>query len=195
MKSGRIFYFVTFLFLYLANAGAQDWTQYQGNTRNGISTHQGILRSWPAEGPQIMWTAALGAGNGGPIARDGKVYLLDRDDKTGDIMRCFDLSTGKELWNYSYEAPGTVRFPGSRSVPAIDGNYIYSCGHNGDLYCIDITTHKAVWNRNIWKDFGGAAIPTWAITQNPLIYNDMVFIASQAPEDYFCNLIPNHYFS
>jgi len=67
-------------------------------------------------------------------------------------------------------------------VPTVDGNYVYSCGHNGDLYCIDINTHEPVWNKNIWTDFGGDRLPTWAITQCPLVYGDILIIASQAPE-------------
>ncbi len=97
-------------------------------------------------------------------------------------MRCFDLSGGKELWSFAYEAPGSVMFPGSRSVPALDGNRIYSCGPYGDLYCIDINTHKPVWKKNIWTDYGGTKIPTWAITQCPLVYGNLLIVASQAPE-------------
>jgi outer membrane protein assembly factor BamB len=124
----------------------------------------------------------LGIGYGGPVVKDGKVYLLDREAKVADIMRCFDLSTGQELWNFSYKAPGSVMFPGSRSVPIVDGDYVYSCGHNGDLYCIDIKTDKPVWNKNIWTDFGGERLPIWAITQCPLIYGNLLILASQAPE-------------
>jgi len=97
-------------------------------------------------------------------------------------MRCFDFSNGKELWRFSYDAPGSVMFPGSRSVPALDGDQVYSCGPYGDLYCIDINTHEPVWNKNIWTDFGGEQIPTWAITQCPLVYGDLLIVASQAPQ-------------
>jgi len=72
-------------------------------------------------------------------------------------------------------------FPGSRSIPTIDGNYIYSCGPYGDLYCINLDTQKPVWNKNVWKDYGGEQIPRWAITQNPLVYGDLLILASQAP--------------
>ncbi len=122
---------------------AQDWPQYLGPDRNSTSPQKCILRSWPENGPEVLWTVDVGRGNGGPVVKDGKVYLLDRDDQVGDIMRCFDLSSGEDLWNSAYEAPGSVRFPGSRSVPIVDGNHVYSCGHNGDLYCIDINTHIA----------------------------------------------------
>jgi outer membrane protein assembly factor BamB len=140
------------------------------------------LRSWPEKGPEVLWTAAVGRGYGGPVVKDGKVYLLDRDDKVGDNLRCLDLSNGKELWHFGYDAPGTVMFPGSRSVPIVDGDKVYSCGHNGDLYCIDTKTHKPVWNKNVWKDFGGERLPMWAITQCPLVYGDLLIVASQAPQ-------------
>ena len=77
-------------------------------------------------------------------------------------------------------------------------NYVYSCGHNGDLYCFDIKTHQPVWKKNVWTDFGGQSasqseggfsglqgggqFPVWAIAQCPLIYGDLLIIASQAPE-------------
>lgn len=161
---------------------AADWPQYLGPARNSTSPEKGLLRSWPEKGPEVLWTVAVGIGYGGPVIKGGKVYLLDRDDKVGDNLRCLDFSNGKELWNSAYDAPGSVMFPGSRSVPIVDGNHVYSCGPYGDLYCIDITTHKPVWNKNVWKDFGGGRIPIWAITQCPLIYGDLLIVASQAPE-------------
>jgi outer membrane protein assembly factor BamB len=161
---------------------AEDWPQYLGPDRNATSAQKGLIQSWPQAGPEVLWTVAVGRGFGGPVVKDGKVYLLDRDDEKGDNLRCFDLSDGKELWNFSYEAPGSVMFPGSRSIPVVNGSHIYSCGHNGDLYCININTHKPVWHRNVWKDFGGGNIPRWAITQNPLIYGEFVILASQAPD-------------
>jgi outer membrane protein assembly factor BamB len=170
------------LLVCIANVYAQEWPQYLGPNRNSTSTQKGILRTWPTTGPEVLWTADIGIGYGGPVASDGKVYLLDRDDQVGDMMRCFDLSNGKELWTYSYKAPGSVMFPGSRSVPALDGNQVYSCGPYGDLYCIDINTHKPIWNRNVWMDFGGEEIPKWAVAQCPLVYGDLLIVASQAPQ-------------
>lgn len=161
---------------------AADWPQYLGPDRDSTSPEKGILRAWPQGGPEVLWTVPVGIGYGGPVVKDGKVYLLDRDDEVGDNLRCFDLSSGKEIWHFAYDAPGRVMFPGSRSVPVVDGRHVYSCGPYGDLYCIDIKTHKPVWNKNVWKDFGGDRIPIWAITQCPLIYGDLLILASQAPE-------------
>ena len=197
MKRSKFFLPLVVLLACLVNVYAQDWPQYLGPNRNSISDQKGILRSWPESGPEVLWTVNVGVGYGGPVVKDEKIYLLDRNDEVGDKLRCFDLSSGVELWNFEYEAPGSVMFPGSRSVPALDGDHVYACGHNGDLYCVDINTKKPVWNKNIWRDFGGIPVdksesgygssdpgnfPPWAITQCPLVYGDLLIIASQAPE-------------
>lgn len=195
-KSFLIFFIVTAL----ASSGfAQDWPQFLGPDRNSKSPETGILRTWPEGGPEVLWTVDLGIGYGGPVVKNGKVYLLDREKETADIMRCFDLDSGEELWKFEYEAPGSVMFPGSRSVPVVDENHVYSSGVFGDLYCFDINTQKPVWNVNIWTDFGGdpgnapsddssggfggrGNFPIWAISQCPLVYGDLLVVLSQAPE-------------
>jgi len=159
-----------------------DWPQYLGPNRNATSPEKGLLRSWPQVGPKVLWTVALGPGYGGAAVSDGKVYVLDRIRSKKDVLRCLDLVTGKEQWSYEYDAPGRVQHPGSRSTPSIDGNYIYTCGSFGDLYCFDKNTHKPVWHKNVWKDYDDGNVPRWAITQNPLIYNDSLIVASQTPK-------------
>ena len=161
---------------------AQDWPQFLGPERNSTSPQKNLLRAWPATGPEVLWSVNVGIGYGGPVVKDGKVYLLDRKDSIGDIMRSFELATGKELWNCTIASPGTFPFPGSRSVPAVDGNCVYACGAIGDLFCVNITTHKLVWHKNIWTDFGGKELPIWAISQCPLVYGNLVIVSSHAPE-------------
>ncbi|MDR2234300.1 MAG: PQQ-like beta-propeller repeat protein [Tannerella sp.] len=161
---------------------AQDWPQLFGPERNHTSSQKGLLRSWPESGPEVLWSVNVGRGYGGPVVKDGKVYLLDRDDEAGDMIRCFDLQTGNEQWKFSYDSPGEIPFPGSRSVPIVDSKHIYSVGQHGELYCIDLQTHRPVWNKNIWTDFGDAALPVWGISQCPLIYGDLLIVAPQAPQ-------------
>lgn len=181
MKSKLIIASAFLLMTFANSVCAQDWPQFLGPGRNSTSTQKNLLRSWPESGPEVLWTANVGNGYGGPVVKDGVVYLLDRNDSIGDIMRSFELSTGKELWNYAVASPGSFPFPGSRSVPAIDGNNVYACGAIGDLFCIDINTHKLVWQKNIWTGFGGTQLPIWAISQCPLIYGNMVIVSSHAP--------------
>ena len=159
-----------------------DWPQYLGPDRNGISPETGLLRAWPETGPEVLWTVPLGPGFGGASVSDGNVFVLDRAGDTQDVLRCYDLDSGKEKWKYGYTAPGKTSYPGSRSVPTINGKHVFSCGPFGDVYCIDTTTHKPVWNKNIWKDFGGKAVPRWAISQSPLIVGDLLILGAQTKQ-------------
>jgi outer membrane protein assembly factor BamB len=170
------------ILLFVACAFAADWPQYLGPERNSTSTEKGLLRTWPKEGPKVLWTAPVGMGYAGPAVSGGKVYMLDRDEKVGDNLRCLDLSSGKELWNFAYDAPGSYSHGGSRTTPTVDGNLLYTCGPMGDLYCINRSTHKPVWNKNIWKDFGGGEMPRWGITQNPLIYGNLLIVSPQTSQ-------------
>ena len=177
MKTNTIL--IAVIVMVAAGGTLADWPQYLGPDRNAVSPEKGLLRSWPEAGPKVLWTISLGAGYGGAAVSDGKVYILDREGNDKDVLRCLDLVTGKEQWSYTYDAPGRVSHPGSRSTPAVDGNYIYTCGSFGDLYCFDKNTHKPVWKKNVWKDYGGGSMPRWALSQNPLIYGDSVIVASQ----------------
>ena len=167
------------LVLILSSFGlATDWPQYLGPNRNAVSTETGIKRSWPAGGPEVLWTVQLGEGFGGAAISQGKVYVLDRSGETGDILRVLDLKTGKQDWTFAYDAPGKLDRGGSRSVPTVDGNYIYVCGSFGHFHCVDKRTHKVVWSKNVWTDYSNEGVPRWGIAQNPLIYGDLVILAS-----------------
>ena len=162
---------------------ASDWPSIYGPRRDHTSDQKGLLRTWPQEGPKVLWTTAVGAGFGGPAVGDGKVYLLDRDEQVGDNLRVFDLASGNELWTHAYDAAGSFMFAGSRTTPTLDGDHVYTVGPMGDLHAISTTTRKPAWRKNIWKDFGGGAeLPRWAIVQNPLIYGNLLIVAPQTPE-------------
>ncbi len=34
---------------------AEDWPEWRGPHRNGISKERGLLTEWPPEGPQLIW--------------------------------------------------------------------------------------------------------------------------------------------
>ena len=131
----------------------------------------------------MLWTAPVGVGFGGPAVSDGKVYLLDRDEKVGDKLRVLDLASGKELWTFAYDAPGKFMFAGSRTTPTRRRRP--RLHHRTDwATCTpsDTKTRKPAWHKNIWKDFGGGELPRWAIVQNPLIYGNLLIVAPQTPQ-------------
>lgn len=155
-----------------------NWNQYLGPNRNAIVSGTEILRAWPEEGPQKLWSLPLGSGYGGASIFNDEVFVLDRKVGELDILRCIDLETGEEKWNYSYESKGELPYPGSRTVPSVDENYIWCVGPHGHFHCIDKNTHKPIWSHNIMEEFNGD-LPNWGFSQSPLVYNELVIVAPQ----------------
>jgi len=160
-------------------AAQADWPQFLGPDRNAAVDDTQIARTWPEGGPKQLWTVPLGEGFGGASIHGDDVFILDRIEEKGDALRCFDLNTGQEKWRVDYDAPGKFQHPGSRSVPAVDDEFVWSVGSLGDLYCFSRATHEVIWNTNFVKQFD-AEKPMFGVGQSPLIYKDLVIIAAQA---------------
>lgn len=156
----------------------QNWNQYLGPNRDAIISGTEINRLWGVDGPSKLWEFPLGSGYGGASIYENEVFVLDRKDGNTDILRCVDLISGKEKWNYKYDAPEELPFPGSRAVPTIDEKYIWCVGPHGHFHCIDKLSHQVIWQRNIKEEFD-AELPNWGFSQSPLIYNDMAIVAPQ----------------
>ena len=167
--------------LWVSLVAAQDWPQYLGPDRTGMSTETGFPIDWIKDPPKVLWKQPLGEGFGGAAIVGGKVYVLDRVDAKEDVFRCFDMKNGKELWHYSHPDTGEFSFNGSRAVPTIEGDRAYAVGAMGTVYCMDLKTQKPVWTHNFMKDFN-AELPTWAYSQSPLIVRDLVIVAPQGRE-------------
>jgi outer membrane protein assembly factor BamB len=155
-----------------------NWNQYLGPNRNVILQEDNIARSWPEGRPSKLWEVPLGPGYGGASIYGNEVYVLDRIEEEADVLRCFDLASGKEKWSYKYEAEGAIPFPGSRTVPYVDRDYVWTSGPHGHVYCFSKKTNAPVWNLNI-KDEFDADMPNWGFSQSPLIYDDLLILAPQ----------------
>jgi outer membrane protein assembly factor BamB len=165
----------------LAGSAMADWPQYAGPNRNNMAQETGLMKSWPAEGPKVLWTVKLGEGFGAAAIRDGQVFVLDHTvagEAAKDVLRCFDLKDGAELWSYNYDAPGkSAGFAGSRAVPAVTEKHVFIAGPFGHFKCVDRTTHKVAWEMSLLGQDG--KMGPWGLAQNPLLYKDSVIVGTQ----------------
>jgi len=59
-----------------APAPGNDWPQWRGPERSGISHETGLLKQWPSGGPRAEWSAtALGAGYGSVAVKGTQVFV------------------------------------------------------------------------------------------------------------------------
>ena len=107
---------------------ADDWPQWLGPQRDSVWRETGIVSSFPAGGPPVVWRAAIGSGYSGPAVAQGRVYVLDHQlakasDKPTNAVRsahipgaerilCLNADDGKVLWRHEYDCPYTVSLPG-----------------------------------------------------------------------------------
>ena len=94
----NIFIFSFIVSTFTANTKAEDWPQWRGSKRDGISKANDLLKEWPKDGPPLAWKAkGLGIGFSSIAVLKGKLYTLG-DLKDGSYAIALDEKDGSILW-------------------------------------------------------------------------------------------------
>jgi len=153
-------------------ARAADWPQFHGPAYDNISPETGLLKQWPAGGPELIWSAkGLGDGFASVSIADGLIYTAGNLDGN-TVVTCMDLD-GSVVWRSSCGEAWTKSFPGVRGTPTVDGDRVYYETPSGDLVCLNAKTGDRLWGFNILDKFGGENI-TWALAESVIIDGDNV---------------------
>jgi outer membrane protein assembly factor BamB len=175
--SKRPFVFSLLILVSISAAGG-DWPQFRGPDRSNISTETGLYRTWPKEGPKVLWKTPVCEGYAGAAIRDGRVYLNDYDaQKKEHLIRCISLADGKDIWHWSYPVEIRPNHGITRTVPSVGQKLIFSLDPKCRFHALDIKTGKPVWQKNLIQDYK-ATIPGWYAGQNPLLDGNRVVIAT-----------------
>jgi outer membrane protein assembly factor BamB len=156
-------------------AGADDWPQWRGPERTGVSKEKGLLKGWPKDGPKLLWeNKDLGGGYSTPAIVGDRIYLMT-NTKDEESAVALDVKDGKQVWSTPVGKVGPnnpmLPYPGTRSTPTLDGDRLYVLGSDGDLACLERDKGKVVWAKNLKKDFGGQP-GDWAYSESVLIDGD-----------------------
>jgi len=159
---------------------SSDWPQWQGPDRTGISRETGLLKEWPASGPEVVWTAArLGSGYGSLAVAGDRVYV--QGTRNGQSMVfALNRADGKEIWSKALGAMAADdRGPGPRGTPTVDGDRVYVLTESGDLAGLK-TDGTQIWRRNILSEFGGRQLQ-WLISESPLVDGPHLIVSPGGP--------------
>jgi len=153
-----------------------EWPQWRGPDRTGLSRETGLLKTWPAEGPRLVWKAGnLGLGYTTPSVAAGKVFGMGNRGPNETVW-ALDAATGQDAWSTPIASARTVdRGDGSRGTPTVDGANIYALGVGGDLVCLETASGKLKWRKSLVTDFGGS-MPGWGYSESPLVDGDKVIV-------------------
>ncbi|HEX7898322.1 MAG TPA: PQQ-binding-like beta-propeller repeat protein [Planctomycetota bacterium] len=152
----------------------QDWPQWRGPGRDGVTAEKNLLQEWPEGGPPVRWKVdGLGKGWSSPVIGGGRLYV------TGDVgddllVRAFDLE-GKPLWTSKNGAAWTASYPGARASCAFSEGKLYLLNAHGRLAAFDAASGKELWARDVMGDFEASNI-TWALSEGVLIDGPRVIV-------------------
>jgi outer membrane protein assembly factor BamB len=155
-----------------------NWTQFRGGKSDNISREKiALINRFGKGGPKILWSVDLGEGHAAPVVHNGKVYLLDYDEKKkADALRCFNLENGQEIWRRWYNVHVKRNHGMSRTVPAVNDKYLVTMGPRCHVMCTDPNSGEFLWGIDLVKDYG-TEVPFWYTGQCPLIEKDVAIIA------------------
>lgn len=155
-----------------------NWQRFRGADFDNISKEKiKLLDRWGNDGPRILWSIRLGEGHAGPVVFNGRVYVLDYDEEErADILRCFSLHDGKEIWRRGYRLFVKRNHGMSRTVPAATGEYVVTIGPKCHVMCVAADSGDFKWGIDLEKEYE-AEVPLWYTGQCPLIDGSLAVIA------------------
>jgi len=163
----------------LNNVMADDWPQFRGMNRDGKSAETGLLKSWPAEGPNLLWSIdGIGKGNSSAAIVNGVIYITGMKEKKEYLSAI--SADGQILWQKQYGDTWKNSFPEPRTTPTIDGNNIYVMSGMGQLACFDLKTGNQKWAVHVVEKFEGE-YHKWGISESILIDGDYVYCTPGGP--------------
>jgi outer membrane protein assembly factor BamB len=154
---------------------AADWPHWLGPNRNGSSPETGLLTTWPATGPKLLWKVPGGDGYSTVAVAGGRAITQVQHDGS-EFVLALDAVKGSKLWETKVADAYKNDFgDGPRATPTIEGKSVYIYSPSGLLACLDADKGDIVWSVNLLKEFGGKAV-TYGLSASPLVMGDLVYV-------------------
>jgi outer membrane protein assembly factor BamB len=183
----------------LSSLAAADWPGWRGPDRTGVSKETGLLKTWPATGPTLVWESdKAGLGYAGLAIVGGTVYTMGA---RGDDEYILALGPdGKEKWAtkvgpiHDWNANSWSRGP--NCTPTVDGNQVYGLSSKGMLVCVDKDKGTEIWRLDLLDKLGGEVNPVgggpeklgWGYSWSALVDGDQLIIAPGGPKGLIAGL-------
>lgn len=170
---------IAFLILSV-NLSAQITAQFRGPARNGIYPETNLLKSWPAEGPAVLWkTLGIGNGYSSPIISGNRIYITGEIDSIGYLF-AYNKS-GSLIWKKQTGREWMENFTGSRSTPTLVNGLLYVETSMGRVICFDAVSGTEKWSVDMLKDLHGVNV-RFGYAEGPLVNDGLVYCSPGGPD-------------
>jgi outer membrane protein assembly factor BamB len=159
---------------------AQTITQFRGPQRNGIYQETNLLKSWPAEGPAMLWKAdGIGNGYSSPIISGERIYVTGEIDSIGYLFAY--TKSGSLLWKKETGPEWMENFTGSRSTPTLVDGLLYVETSMGRIICFNALDGSPKWSVDMLKDLHGVNV-RFGYSEGLLLNNNLVYCFPGGPD-------------
>ena len=159
---------------------AQKTAQWRGKNRDGKYYETGLLKSWPENGPTMLWHFdELGDGHASAAVTSEKIYTAGALDDKGYV---FAFShEGNLIWKSEIGKAWMENWDGVRTTPLVIGEKLYIMSAYGKLLCMNSNNGEDIWTVDLFKEFNGRNI-RWGVTENLLVDEDKLFVTTGGVE-------------
>jgi outer membrane protein assembly factor BamB len=206
MSSRRITLGLVLLLAAMTRADEPNWPQFRGPGSRGVFESASLPVTWSNK-ENVAWAVDVpGLGWSSPVIAGNRIFLTSAIKEGGDekaqmglyigktrgggihhwVVYCFDLSTGKRLWDREVHngQPTNIHLKNSYATqtPVTDGQRVYAyLGEAGKFVSFDMDG-KPLWSIPLGPfkmryDWGSAA--------SPILYKDRLYLVSDNEEQSF----------
>ena len=167
--------YLSFLLSIAFSLSAQVSTQWRSTNRDGIFEESNLLKSWPEEGPALLWyNDSLPTGYSSPIVSENYIYVTGLVD-TVDYLLALN-KTGEEQWRQPIGEGWTESFSDSRSTPTLIDNKIFVQSGYCWVACFDAISGENIWRINAFDKFEGRT-GQWGYSESLLVVDEKVLVS------------------
>lgn len=158
------------------SAWSDDWPQWRGPRRDGISHETGWLAGWPQGGsPHVAWRQQVGRGHSAVSIRGDAAYAQGWDGAQ-DTVYCFDAASGAVRWKQSYACRDIVQWSGPRATPTVHEDQVFTLGQHGQLRAWEAATGALRWAVDLPETYQPDA--DYGFAWSPLVVGDLLILGT-----------------
>ena len=154
-------------------APAQDWPEFRGPNRSGVSAAKGLPAHFDPK-TNVAWSVEVPTGRSSPIVSKKHLFLTAADAKNLMVLG-FDSVSGKLLWRHSKARSRVNEIDGKRNdpaspTPAADGKTVYAFFQDFGLIAISVEG-KLLWELPL-----GPFLNNYGMGSSPILHGETVFL-------------------
>ena len=156
------------------------WPGLLGPQRDGWAEHFKVPARWPKQ-LKKGWSVEVGTGYGTPLVAGQRVYQHARQGEE-EVVWCFDLASGKQIWRKSYKnlfkigGGGERHGKGPKSCPVMADGRLFTLSITGMIHAWDVESGSLLWRKDYRGKWEKGNQPNWGVSTSPIVDGERLIV-------------------